>query len=239
MAQPRFWYLRRLQVDQRLPEQALETLEERARLERWGHQADIYRAADDPSVSIVLSGRVWLKGGAAELKVPLNQGDIFGRVLQAEPDSAQGGRAEPAATRLHAWDDTLLAVLDREEFKELVQPHLGRLSTKVGAFRKRRDIWVPVGPLLFTGPAERMAKVLLHLAQTEGEIDAEGRARLLMKREARKLAALTGFNPTRVRKVLEALEVDNILRRAGGELWIRDIDELREVAGELEEPAAI
>ena len=60
MPLPKFWYLQDLHIDERLPDEVLDTLRERARLERWGHRADIFRARDDAGVSIVLEGNVWL-----------------------------------------------------------------------------------------------------------------------------------------------------------------------------------
>ena len=245
MDYPKYWYLRRLQLDQRLPDEAREALHERARLERWGHEAQIYRDAEDPTISIVLQGRVWLRSPELTRKIPLVSGDIFGRVLNGRDlaETATSSEELDAQPTLRAWDDTLLAVLERDEFSELVEPHLGRLSTRVGTFRKRRDLWVPVRPLLFTEPAERMAKVLLYLAREDGRratsaIDEAGHAQFMLRLEARKLAALTGFNPARVREVLDALEVDNILRRAGADLMIEDIGLLRQIAGEVEENVA-
>lgn len=223
MAQPKFWYLRHFHVDTRLPAQARDALGDFARLERWGHHADIYREPGDTSVSIILKGQVWLQDRERGQKVDLLRGDLFGRVAGADDAAAPVPRAH---------DDTLLAVLEREVFAERIVPHLGNLSTKVGRFRKRRDLWVPVQPLLFTAPSARTAKVLLHLVETQGAIDEQGYARLAMKLEARSLAALTGVDPARVRKVLESLEVARILERGNAEIFIRDMDTLRQVARE-------
>lgn len=223
MAQPGFWYLRRLHADDRLPSSAREALSDIGRLERWGHQAEIYREPADTSVSIVIKGQVWLQDLERGQRVGLLRGDLFGRVAAADGT---------ATSALRAHDDTLLAVLEREAFAEQIVPYLGNLSTRVGRFRKRRDLWVPVQPLLFTAPSARMAKVLLHLVETQGVIDEEGYARLAVKLEARNLAALTGVDPGRVRKVLESLEVAQILERGNAELFIRDLDTLRQVARE-------
>jgi CRP-like cAMP-binding protein len=221
MARPKFWYLRRLHVDERLPDDVREALGANARLERWGHQADIFRGPADSGVSIILKGRVWLRDYERAREIALLRGDIFGRA---------DFEVDPANLSLRAHDDTLIAVLDREEFAEMIVPHLGRLSTRVGLFRKRRDLWVPVQPLLFTTPTVRLAKVLLHLVETEGALDERGHGELAMRLEARSLAELTGVDPVRVRNVLKALERQKILERGRSGTRIWDLDTLRQVA---------
>ena len=217
---PKFWYLRDLNLDERLPGEVLDRLRREARLERWGHQADIFRAADDADVSIVLEGKVWLQDIEPADEVGLDRGDIFGKA---------NGELEHEDLLLRAYDDTLLAVIPRQMFRELVVPHLGRLETKVGLFRKRRGLWVPVRPLLFTTPRSRLAKVLLHLVETEGELDG-GQGRLDIKLAPRKLADLTGVDRGRLRQVLEMLQQDKILELGRGETRIWDLDELRRIA---------
>ncbi|AWV88432.1 Crp/Fnr family transcriptional regulator [Bradymonas sediminis] len=222
MPESRFWYLRQLNVDQRLPADVGAELRSRAQLERWGHHADIFRGPADSGVSIVLKGRVWLQDRPDAAPVGLLRGDIFGRVDTELP-------ADELSLRAH--DDTLLAVLSREEFGELVEPHLGGVSTKVGRFRKRRDLWVPVKPLLFTDAGSRLAKVLLHLVKTEGELNEdEGLARLRMKLQAKWLAKLSSVDPMTVRRELEALEVNRILERGSDGELIWDVESLGRMA---------
>lgn len=223
MGESKFWYLRRLNVGDRLPADVQAELRSRARLERWGHHADIFRGPADSGVSIVLKGRVWLQDHEGAPAVSLLQGDIFGRTDTQVPS---------AELDLRAHDDTLLAVLSRDEFQQLVVPHLGELSTRVGRFRKRRDLWVPVKPLLFTASGARLAKVLLHLIETEGvRGETEGFARLEMKLRARSLAKLSAVDPTTVRRELEALELNNILKRSNDGASIWDVEILERVAG--------
>ncbi|QDG53349.1 Crp/Fnr family transcriptional regulator [Persicimonas caeni] len=218
---PKFWYLRDLRIDERLPSDVLDTLRQRARLERWGHRADIFRSPDDADVSVVLEGNVWLQDRSRADEVGLGRGDIFGKA---------NGELDHKDLILRAHDDTLLAVVSPEEFRQMVTPHLGRLQTKVGMFHKRRDLWVPVQPLLFTTPKCRLAKVLLHLVETEGSVDDDGRGLLGMRLQPRKLADLTGVNPQRVKRILASLETDKILElgRSGTRVW--DLDELRRIA---------
>ncbi len=220
---PKFWYLQDLHIDERLPNEVLEALTERARLERWGHHANIFRAPDDSDVSVVLDGNVWLQDARRAAEVTLGRGDVFGKAK---------GNLEHKDLVLRARDDTLLAVMPREEFRQMVIPHLGRLETRVGLFHKRRDLWVPVQPLLFTTPRSRLAKVLLHLVETEGSLDDDGHGRLDLKLQPRKLAELTGVDRERVRRVIQALEQEKLLElgRGGARIW--DLDELRRIAQE-------
>jgi CRP/FNR family transcriptional regulator, cyclic AMP receptor protein len=220
MPHPKFWYLHNLNVDQRLPDDVLDTLTEQARLERWGHRADIFRRGDDSDVSVVLEGSVWLQDARRSEQVALSRGDLFGRA---------NAELEPRDLILRAHDDTLLAVVPREDFREMVVPHLGRLQTRVGLFHKRRDLWVPVPPLLFTTPRSRLAKVLLHLVETEGSLDG-GHGRLDLSLQPRKLADLTGVGRDRLRDVLAAFEHEEILELGRGETKIWDLDKLREIA---------
>jgi CRP-like cAMP-binding protein len=220
---PSFWYLRDLRINERLPDEVLETLTERARLERWGHHANIFRAEDDADVSIVLEGSVWLQDTRRSEEVSLGRGDLFGKT---------NGERGHKDLILRAHDDTLLAVVTPEKFRQLVAPHLGRLQTRVGMFYKRRDIWVPVQPLLFTTPRSRLAKVLLHLVETEGSLDDDGHGQLGMGLQPRKLAELTGVDPQRVKRVLKSLEVDKILECGRADLRVWKLDELRRIAQE-------
>lgn len=222
MQESRFWYLRRMNVDERLPADVGAELRSRAQLERWGHHADIFRGPADSNVSIVLKGRVWLQDHENAPTVGLLRGDVFGRVDTQVPS---------ADLSLRAHDDTLLAVLSREEFGEMVVPHLGDLSTRVGRFRKRRDLWVPVEPLLFTATGARLAKVLLHLVETEGELnEEEGFARLKMKLRAKWLAKLTAVDPMTVRRELQALEINKVLERGDDGELVWDLESLGRLA---------
>ena len=218
---PKFWYLQDLHIDERLPTEALERLQEKARLERWGHRADIFRSNDDSDVSIVLEGNVWLQDTRRADEIALGRGDIFGKA---------NGELEHKDLILRAHDDTLLAVVSPEEFRQMVNPHLGRLQTRVGMFHKRRDIWVPVQPLLFTTPRGRLAKVLLHLVEVEGSLDGDGHGRLDMKLQPKKLAELTGVNPQRVKRIIETLEHEKLIELGRGETRIWNLDELRRIA---------
>jgi hypothetical protein len=220
---PKFWYLRDLRIDERLPDDVLDTLTKGARLERWGHRANIFRADDDADVSIVLEGTVWLQDTRRADEVALGRGDLFGKT---------NGDLEHKDLILRAHDDTLLAVVTADEFRKLVAPHLGRLQTRVGMFYKRRDIWVPVQPLLFTTPRSRLAKVLLHLVETEGSLDDHGHGQLGLGLQPRKLAELSGVDPQRVKRVLDALEYDKILECGRADLRVFKLDELRQIAQE-------
>jgi hypothetical protein len=218
---PSFWYLRGLQVDERLPSDVHDTLTEQARVERWGHRANIFRASDDAGVSIVLEGNVWLQDKRRADEVSLVRGDLFGKI---------NADREHEDLVLRAHEDTLLAVVSPEEFGDLVAPHLGRLQTRVGMFYKRRDIWVPVQPLLFTTPRSRLAKVLLHLVEAEGSVGDDGHGRLGIRLQPKNLAELTGVEAQRVKRVLDELEVDKILERGRGNVRVWKIDELRRIA---------
>lgn len=220
MGQSKFWYLTKLNLHDRLPREAYEDLRERATLERWGHRADIFRSDETDDVSLILEGRVGLQESGRHSEVLLNQGDLFGH--------AHEGPTQQDLT-LRARDDTTLAVLSPEEFRDVVTPHLGRLATRVGLFTKRRDIWVPVEPLLFTTPRRRIAHILLHLVEQEGATQ-ESSAHIPVKLPPRKLADLSGIDPARVRELLNFFQEAQILELGRGETRVLSLGELRDIA---------
>jgi CRP-like cAMP-binding protein len=220
MGQSKFWYLTNLDLAERLPADVLRALRERATLERWGHRADIFRQEDADDVSLILEGRVGLQESGRHSEVVLRAGDLFGH--------AHRGPTQQDLT-LRARDDTTLAVLSPDEFREVVTPHLGTLATRVGLFTKRRDIWVPVEPLLFTTPRRRIAHILLHLVEQEGATE-ETSAQIPVKLPPRKLADLSGINPSRVRELLEYFKEAQILELGRGQTRVLSLEDLRAIA---------
>ena len=222
MPRPKYWYLQDLDLDQRLPHNVYEELIEEARVERWGHKADIHRAPDDQDISLVLEGRVALQEANPRDVISLAEGDLFGHAHDAETDSQ---------LTLKALDDTTLAVIPRGEFRDRVTEHLGDLDTRVGLFTKRRDIWVPVEPLLFTTPRRRLAQILLHLVELEGEKNGR-EAQVPARLPPRKLSDLSGIERSRVRELLKFFREQQLLELGAGHTRIIDLDELRRIAGE-------
>ncbi|MGM0555383.1 MAG: Crp/Fnr family transcriptional regulator [Myxococcota bacterium] len=220
MGLSKFWYLTNLGLHQRLPDDVYRELREQARLERWGHRADIFRQDDRDDVSLVMEGRVGLQESGRHSPILLGRGDLFGHVHQ---------RPTQHDLTLRAEDDTMLAVLSPDEFREVVAPHLGKLATRVGLFTKRRDIWMPVEPLLFTTPKRRLAHILLHLVEQEGAT-GETSAKIPVKLAARKLADLSGINPSRVRELLSFFKEAQILELGRGQTRVLSLDELRAIA---------
>jgi CRP-like cAMP-binding protein len=220
MGRSKFWYLTNLGLDERLPEQVYRELRERARLERWGHRADIFRQEDTDDVSLVVEGRVGLQESGRHTAILLGRGDLFGHAHQGPTQHDLTLRAE---------DDTMLAVLSPDEFRDVVSPHLGKLATRVGLFTKRRDIWVPIEPLLFTTPKRRLAHILLHLVEQEGA-SRETSADIPVKLPPRKLADLSGIDPSRVRELLSFFKEAQILELGRGQTRVLSLDELRDIA---------
>lgn len=215
---PKLWYVRGLGLS-RGQRELLGTAREAGRVERWGHRAQI-RHRDEPSeVYIVLGGSIDLHDGAHDLALRLRVGDIYG-------ETGQPGDDDDAEVR--AYDDTVIAALDRASFDELVGQALAPLETQLGLVR-RQSLSVPASMILYTTPKRRLAKVLLHLLEQYGTIRGDtGRLEATLK--SRNLARVSGLAPRSVSDIFDAMQRDRIVEVGRTELVIPSLETMRELA---------
>lgn len=165
--QPQVWFFRGLTLHDRIPQHVLASLQEQGRVERWGHQAEIFHDANDQRVYVILEGGAYVHDAVAGERVRLRTGDAFGGLA---PDDVLDAQDDPELRRkLYAFDDTLLVSVPRGVFDSLTSPHLPALDASIGGPFKRQLYSVPISPLLYADPNARFAHVFLHLAQTQGE----------------------------------------------------------------------
>ncbi len=200
MNTPDLWYIRRLQLHKTLPKSVLDVIREEGRIERWGHAASIDTQRDLDEVHLILGGKVNIRPDATNSRkvTSIGRGDLFGS-LRLRQD------AEDAARELlSAYDPVTLAVLSREHFERLVTPHIEQVSFRGPLFplANRITLELPWQSLLYTSPAVRLAKSLIHLAEEAGDPLRERDILLEVPARAKELALLLGLAPTSLEQPL-------------------------------------
>lgn len=228
---PDIWYFRGLGLHERLPDTLLATLKDRGRMERWGHRAKIFHEPGAPEVYLVLSGGVFVRDTPHTQQVKLARGDMFGSL--GAPDQILERDGQPtrlADELLLANDDTTLVAVERQIFDEIAAKQLGDSTSSMRRLRKGKvELSLPITPMLYTSPARRFAKALLHLAERDGVIDGN-RATIEVPVRSRLFAPLLGLDAKRLDNVLTQLELRGVLTQDGPRLLIPDLDALRALA---------
>jgi CRP-like cAMP-binding protein len=149
----------------------------------------------------------------------LGPGDVFGELalLDGEPRSADAVAVEP----------TVLLLLRREEFVRFLEerPRLSVQLLAVLSRRLRRDAQLVQDAAFLDVPA-RLARILLRLAEAEGEAGEEGlviRARLTQT----DLAGLVGTTRETLNKWLGFYEAQGWIRWDKGQITVRRPEALR------------
>jgi len=179
----------------------------------------------DPGTSLCLieTGRVKLgftsPEGREVLLDLLGPGDVFGELalLDGEPRSADAVAVEP----------THLVLLRREEFVRFLEerPRLAVQLLAVLSRRLRRDAQLVQDAAFLDVPA-RLARILLRMAEAEGEAAEEGlviRARLTQTN----LAGLVGTTRETLNKWLGFYETQGLIRWDKGQITVRRPEALR------------
>lgn len=227
---PTLWFFRDLQLNERLPAPVLETLKTKGRLERWGHNAQIFHDEDDGRVYMVLGGGVFIHDGTSAQRVKLRPGDAFGVLsTHSAPEILPAG-ADPRLRRhLEAFDDTLLVSVERDVFQDLIQPHLGLIEASIGRLRQKRTYRVPISPLLYTTPTSRFARTMLHLIESQGRVEGD-RGELEFPFEPHQIAPLLGVDKPRSQAVAEALMRRGVIQNEPTRILTPSLEELKRFA---------
>lgn len=220
MHTPKLWYVKGLGLE-RAKTDLLGDIREKGRVERWGHRAEIHHRDEPSEVYVVLRGSIDVQDGAHDVVLRLRPGDVYGET--GETDAEPGHRA-----RVQAFDDTTISALDRAKFDELTGSKLGRLVAPVGIVR-RQTVGVPASMLLYTTPQRRLAKILLHLVETYGDVD-DDHGRLSFGLKSRNLARVSGLAPRSVSDIFDAMQRERVVEVGRTELVIPSLDLMRELA---------
>ncbi|MBA2663121.1 MAG: Crp/Fnr family transcriptional regulator [Bradymonadaceae bacterium] len=227
MLSPDMWFFRQLGVDSRLPQDVLSALKREGRVERWGHGATIHHEPGELDLYVILGGEVLLNDGSSGRQTRLVRGDIFGESATAR--TVQAERAQRSAASLIAFDETTLCAVSHDVFREHAREHLGNFETSLGTLGKRKRVLVPVLPLICTTPASRLARVLLHLAETEGLIDNDC-AKLPTAVKPAQLGRLTGLDKGRVSLLLAHFLAEGLLVENSSGALLPSLEKLRTLA---------
>lgn len=220
-ASPELWFFEKFALHKRLPERAQQELDRVGVVERWGHTARIHhppQASD--KVFVIVQGGVILRDTPGAEPVTLRVGDLFGALTDSELD------LEATIAR----DQTQLIGISRADFDQIAAPLLGDNDARPRRLARRASsISAPARAQLYTTPSARLAKVLLHLAETQGEV-TDSVAKLGFVARSRALAKLTSLPEARVSKLLAAWRTRALFDASGEVTALRDLETLRELA---------
>ncbi|MFU8803906.1 MAG: hypothetical protein ACNA8W_08875 [Bradymonadaceae bacterium] len=222
MLSAKLWFLHQLGAHHRLPSEVLERIKTEGRLERWGHGAKIHHEPGVPELYMVLDGQVLIDDATPARDILLRRGDMFGGT-GTEPFL---GTAQPRPPILRAVDETTLVALETDVFREMTGEHLGHLQSRPGWFGNGRIVEIPVMPLLGTPPASRFARVLLHLLESQGEIEGDVGV-FSGPLKSRRLARLSGLDRTRVALLLILFRENDLLRVTGRKVVAPSVETLK------------
>ncbi|MDR7521166.1 MAG: Crp/Fnr family transcriptional regulator [Armatimonadota bacterium] len=149
---------------------------------------------------------------------PPERGDIFGE------RALVGAQAE---VHCEAFEDTLLCVLRRQDFEDLVRskPELALRVMKVLAERLRRAEEA-IENLSFRDVPERLATLLVRLAEAYGESHGQGR-RLALRVTHQDLASMIGATRETVTNVLARFRDEGLIAVEDRHIVVLDLDRLR------------
>ncbi|TXD38857.1 Crp/Fnr family transcriptional regulator [Lujinxingia vulgaris] len=189
-------------------------LRERGRVERWGHAARIHLDREHDERVVVLEGQVILGS-----ETTLARGDAF-----APPSDEVAPDFEALAHQ-----ETTIVIMEQEALRESVELLLPERMVQGGSIFQRRELSVPLAPLLRTSTGARQAQTILELAERYGE-PGPGNQRVAPPLSSAQLASLAGLDRERARQALALLERAGLIRRDRRALRILDLDGLRRFA---------
>ena len=217
------WYLERVNIFADMTPAEMKRLAERTIMRRYVRGNVIVQPDDPPeTIYLVKEGRVKLcqysEGGHEQILALLEHGDIFA-------ERALTG----ARTQCEAFEDTLICVMRREDFEDLIQskPALALRVVKMLAGRLRHAE-ERMGDLAFLSVPGRLAAILVRLAESYGE-PHEGGQRLVLRLTHQDLASMIGATCETVTSVLTRFRDEGVIAIDDRHIVIPDIDRLREV----------
>ena len=199
----KFWFLKSCSLFERLTQEQIARLEQRAVAKSFARGSLIYLPTDaSDSVLLVTQGRVKLYhitgDGKQAVLTFIDPGELFGEVSLVE-----GGEREEFA---EAIEKTTLIRLPGDVVRELMDEHP---SVAVGVTKliglRRRRIERRLKSLLFRSNRERLTHLLLELADKYGRRTSEG-VELGIKLSHQDLASIIGSTRETVTVVLGELQ---------------------------------
>lgn len=218
----KLWHLQHIDLFQDMTPREMHRLATRTKMRRY-ERGKVIAHPDDPpdTIYLVKEGTVKLcrysAGGRVQILALLKRGNIFGeRALVGAPE----------AVHCEAFEDTLICVLRRRDFEELIQskPEMALRVMKVLAERLRQAEEA-VESLAFRDVPERLALLLTRLAEVYGE-PHEGARRLALRFTHHDLASMIGATRETVTNVLNRFRDDGLITIEDRHIVIRDLSRL-------------
>lgn len=218
------WVFRNLIAGEEADE-VLDAAREVGRAERWGHAARIPLWTQPDEIIVVAEGTVVAERAAGSDFTRLTRGDAFGKSLQKRAGATE---LSSRADHVTAHQETTIYIIARDELDQIWQESKKR-RVLAGSWRRKQEIQVPVLPLLGALPTSRLARILLHLVETYGELEAN-KGRLPLTLRASQLAELSGLSRRRAAQAWKLFERAGLLTIEGKSLLLMNINELRRYA---------
>ena len=219
----KLWYLQHINIFADMTEAEMRRLAERTTMRTYARGKVIAQPDDPPeTIYLIKEGRVKLcrysPTGREQILAILDRGDIFGE------RALVGARAD---MHCEAFEDTLICVLRRQDFEELMQskPDLALRVMKVLAERLRQAEEA-IENLAFRDVPGRLAALLVRLAEAYGEPHGQGR-RLALRFTHQDLASMIGATRETVTNVLTKFRDDGLIAIDERHIVIRDLAKLR------------
>ncbi|MEW6543119.1 MAG: Crp/Fnr family transcriptional regulator [Nitrospirota bacterium] len=213
----KLWYLKHIRLFSGLSPIELQEMERMTRMQEVKKRQPLYLPGDPSSnVYLLKQGRVKIASTAPSGKEVtfeiLEPGDVFGELEVLEHS--------PRETAAEALDDTLICVIQREDFERYLATHptvSGKLTKLIGL--RLRKIQSRVEDLVFRDVPARLAHLLLELSKTEGVPDGTG-VRLRAKLTHQEMANLIGCSRETVSTTIGQFREQGLIRIDGRSLTI-------------------
>ena len=211
-------FLRTVPIFTALPEQYMKNLVQNIRIQHFKKDTTIFYQSDTSNdLYIVLSGKIkasiFNEEGEELVLAIFEAGSFFGEMGLIDG-------ADRSAT-LIADEDSMLSVLERRQFLELIkQDVLIAIELLIILADRIRTSNRMVGSLAFLDVNERLEKLLLQLALKDGKQNKNGLYKI-KKIQQSEMAAKVGASRATVSKALKVLTFKKILTKSEGHFFIK------------------
>ncbi len=219
----KLWYLQRINIFADMTEAEMRRLAERTVMRQCARGTGVVQQSDPPDVIyLIKQGRVKLcrysSTGRVQILALLERGDIFGE---------RGLIGADATTHCEAFEDSLVCLLRRQDFEDLIRSKPELALRVIKHLTKRlQQAEEAIEDLAFNDVPSRLAALLARLADVYGEPHPEGR-RLALRFTHQDLASMIGATRETVTNVLNRFRDDGRIAVEERHIVVRDLDQSR------------